>query len=266
VPETSHRRYLMCRPTYFDVRYSINAWMDPAKPVDRELAIVQWERLCRLYRALGHEVLEVPPVDGLPDMVFAANGATVIGGRALVARFRFPERAGESIAYQRWFAEHGWPVRMAEAINEGEGDFLLGGGYVLAGNGFRSDLEACEEAEQYLRRPVVPLTLVDPRFYHLDTALAVLDDRQIAYFPDAFDEASRSRLAELFPDAVLAGPADAASFGLNAVSDGYHVVMSQTATGLMRSLRQRGYQPIGVDVSELRKSGGGAKCCTLELH
>jgi N-dimethylarginine dimethylaminohydrolase len=55
-------------------------------------------------------------------------------------------------------------------------------------------------------------------------------------------------------------------FGVNAVSDGRHVVLAQQATGLADQLSQRGFVPIGVDLSELLKAGGGAKCCALELH
>src|SRR6202040_241174 len=102
----------------------------------------------------------------------------------------------------------------------------------------------------------------DPRYYHLDTALAVLDDTTIAYLPDAFAPASRDLLRQLFPDGVLASAADGAVLGINAVSDGYNVVLSGQAGGLIAQLRERGYNPIGVDMSELRKAGGSVKCCT----
>jgi N-dimethylarginine dimethylaminohydrolase len=109
------------------------------------------------------------------------------------------------------------------------------------------------------------LRLVDPCFYHLDTALFALDDT-IAYFPEAFSPGSRAVLERMFPDAIAAGPADAAVLGLNAVCDGRHVVLDAAATGLISELRRRGYEPVPVDLSELRKAGGGAKCCTLELR
>ena len=54
--------------------------------------------------------------------------------------------------------------------------------------------------------------------------------------------------------------------GLNAVSDGRHVVLPVQATELAAKLVAHGFEPIGVDLSELRKSGGGPKCCTLELR
>lgn len=113
--------------------------------------------------------------------------------------------------------------------------------------------------------PVHTLTLVDPRFYHLDTALAVLDDTTVAYYPPAFTAASRDRLCALFPDAIEVGSADAYALGLNAVSDGRHVVHPVAATGFADQLRAAGFVPIGVDLSELLKGGGSVKCCTLEL-
>ena len=260
------RRFLMCRPTHFDVSYSINPWMQPSKPTDGDLAVVQWENLRRLYLGLGHRVEQIDPVPGLPDMVFAANGATVVAGRVLSARFRHAERAEEGPAYLAWFRERGFVTRQARFVNEGEGDYLVTGERILAGTGFRTEPRSHAEAEEFLGRPVVSLTLVDPRFYHLDTALAVLDDDEIMYYPAAFSPQSREVLRRFYPDAVLACDADAEAFGLNAVSDGRHVVLAQQATGLIGQLRARGFVPVGVDLSELMKSGGGAKCCTLELR
>ncbi|MBC8090781.1 MAG: amidinotransferase, partial [Pseudonocardia sp.] len=80
----------MCRPVHFAVVYAINPWMRPDLPVDRERAVRQWELLRQTYLDLGHRVDLLDPVPGLPDMVFAANGATVVDGRVLGARFRHP--------------------------------------------------------------------------------------------------------------------------------------------------------------------------------
>src|ERR1700688_1688297 len=134
------RSYLMCPPTYFDVTYAINPWMRLYAPVDPALAMRQWETLRRAHASLGHSVSVIDPVRGLPDMVFAANGATVIDGTVLGVRFRYPERAAEAGAYLSWFTEHGWPTAgEAVHVNEGEGDILVAGDTILAGYGFRSD-------------------------------------------------------------------------------------------------------------------------------
>jgi N-dimethylarginine dimethylaminohydrolase len=94
----------------------------------------------------------------------------------------------------------------------------------------------------------------------------VLDATTLAWLPEAFTPASRAVLQERFPDAVVADPADAAVLGLNAVSDGRHVVLPVRATRLAAAVAERGFVPVPVDLSELLKGGGGPKCCTLEVR
>jgi N-dimethylarginine dimethylaminohydrolase len=261
------RHYLMCPPRYFAVSYAINPWMDPSRPSDAAAAVQQWSSLRDLLQDLGHTVDVADPVAGLPDMVFTANAATVIDDRVLVAAFRHRERAPEADAYEAWFRVRGFPdVRRAAVVNEGQGDHLAVGDLLLSGSGFRTLADSHQETGTYLGRTVVPLTLVDPRFYHLDTALAVLDDQQIMYFPPAFCPRSRATLEALFPDAVIAGEADAVVLGLNAVSDGHHVVLPAAATALAAQLTAHGFEPVGVHLEELLNAGGGPKCCTLEIH
>jgi len=260
------RRYVMTPPEFFAVEYAINPWMDVATPVDRHIAARQWESLYETYLRLGHLVELVRPEAGLPDMVYAANGGFVAGDTAVLARFKFAERAPESVAYAAWMQERGYRAAPTLHVNEGQGDLLLVGEMVLAGYGFRTDIRAHAEIAQLLRMPVISLELVDPRFYHLDTALAVLDDTTIAYYPPAFSEAAQGQLRALFPDAILVGSADAYVLGLNAVSDGLHVVYPSGAMGFADQLRDAGFEPVGVDLSELLKGGGSIKCCTLEVH
>lgn len=265
VPTT--RRYLMCPPRHFAVQYSINPWMNPDAVVDRDRALAQWNELKRTYQRLGHRVEVIEPEQGLPDMVFAANSGTVIDGVVLGARFRAEQRAPEAEHYRRWFTEHGYRrVVMPAEINEAEGDFVWTSSVLLAGTGFRTEPAAHIEASEALGVPVVGLRLVDPSYYHLDTALFVLDDDRVCYYPDAFSAGSRAVLRRMFPNAVLADAEDAGCFGLNAISDGYNVVLPAEATGLGGRLAEAGYQPGYVDISELRKAGGGPKCCTMELR
>jgi N-dimethylarginine dimethylaminohydrolase len=265
------RHYLMCPPVHFAVDYAINPWMDPSRPVDVPEAMRQWSALRETYLGLGHRVEQIDPEPGLPDMVFAANSGTVIGGVVLGARFRSPHRAAEAEHYRRWFHAVGYrTVVMPERVNEAEGDLAWTGRELLAGHGFRTDRAAHDEAGRVLGVPTVSLRLVDPRFYHLDTALTVLHGDPaaplVAYLPEAFAPGSRRTLRRLFPDAVIADQADALCLGLNAVSDGRHVVLAREATGLAGRVAALGFEPVPVEVGELRKSGGGPKCVTMELR
>ena len=271
------RRYLMCRPEFFTVSYKINPWMEPSVPTDTALAVRQWQVLYDTYIALGHEVELIDPIEGLPDMVYTANGGFLIDNVAYGAKFRFQERVPEGPAFMEWFAANGFDVREPVEVNEGEGDFLLVGDTILAGTGFRSTGDSHREAAEVFGREVVSLNPVNPNFYHLDTAISVLDPVEgverggperanIAYLPEAFDDASRSELERRYPDAILVSSEDGAVFGLNSASDGRNVIISPRAKGFERQLRERGYTPVLVDLSELLLGGGGIKCCTLELR
>ncbi len=261
------RTYLMCPPEHFAVEYVINPWMSSGEPVNRDLARRQWQALHDTYLDLGHRVDLIDPLPGLPDMVFAANGGTVIGGRVLGARFRHPERAAEGPAYLDWFRRRGYPVVHEPAcVNEGEGDIIFAGTAILAGHGFRTDPSVRAELAAVFGLPVIPVRLVDPRYYHLDTALCVLGGGVAAYYPAAFDDAARTALASHFTELIEAKQTDAEVLGLNAVSDGRHVVLPAEAGHLATQIAATGFEPVPVDLSEFRKAGGGPKCCTLELR
>ena len=260
------RHYVMTPPRFFAVDYAINPWMDTTTPVDTAIAVGQWEILRNTYQRLGHIVDVVEPVPGLPDMVYAANGGLILDGTAIVARFKYVQRQQESIVYARWMKSHGYTTVQTQHVNEGQGDLLPVGEMILGGTGFRTDLRAHAEIAEIVGRPVISLQLVDPRFYHLDTALSVLDDTTIAYYPPAFTESSRAQLKKLFPNAIEVESADAYVFGLNAVSDGRHVVYPAASVGFAEQLSRAGFEPIGVDMSELLKGGGSMKCCTLEVY
>jgi N-dimethylarginine dimethylaminohydrolase len=264
--KASVRHYVMTPPEFFAVDYAINPWMDTANPVDTSAALAQWKRVHDVYLQLGHTVDLVDPVPGLPDMVYAANGGLIIDGTALVARFKYPQRQQESAAHGEWLQAHGFDPVYAQHVNEGQGDLLPVGDVILAGYGFRTALRAHSEVAGIFNRRVISLELVDPRFYHLDTALAVLDDTTIAYYPPAFTYVSRAHLETLFPDAIVVDSADAYAFGLNAVSDGRHVVLPAAAVGFAEQLSDAGFEPIGVEMPELLKGGGSVKCCTLEMY
>lgn len=261
---------LMCKPAFFEVAYEINAWMHIDVPVDKKLAVRQWEAVYKTYKKLGYQVKLIPPAPGLPDMVFAANGALVIDGKVFSTNFgeHAVERQEETPLYEEWFRTNGYAeIYRPQAPSEGEGDILYNGQVIFAGYGQnRSSQQSHGELAAFFDKETISMKLVDPRFYHLDTAMCPLDTKTVMYYPGAFDEEGRRELDRRFVTKIHASEEDAAGFGLNAVSDGENVVMSGAATKLMEQLREHGYNPIGQDMTEFRKSGGAVKCCTLELR
>jgi N-dimethylarginine dimethylaminohydrolase len=262
------KRILMCPADYFGIEYEINVWMHEDNQVNRTIAKRQWQQLYDIYKKqLKWQVELIEPVEHLPDMVFATDCCLMIDGKILLSKFRYPERQPESTQYEEWFRAHGYSqIHQTELFFEGGGDNLLCGGKILAGYGFRSDPEAAKEIADYFGLEVVPLHIVDPAFYHLDTSVAVLSDDTVAFYPPALDEASQKRLRAAVPNVIEATLEEARGFGLNAVSDGHTVVTSDASPSLLQKYRDAGLQVIGTPILEFRKSGGGVKCLTLKLR
>src|SRR3989344_9684080 len=95
--------YLMTDPAHFEVCYQINPWMDPsvgrADESACERAFAASAELRAAIGAMGGQVDMIPAEAGLPDLVFPANAATVLDGRALMARFAHPARRGEEAPF-----------------------------------------------------------------------------------------------------------------------------------------------------------------------
>jgi N-dimethylarginine dimethylaminohydrolase len=258
----------MCPADFFGIEYEINAWMHEDNQVDHTVAQEQWQKVYDIYtKQLGWNVQLADPVKHLPDMVFATDCCLMINGKILLSNFRFPERQPESEHFKEWFLAHGYDqIHQAKHKFEGGGDNLVCGDKILAGHGFRSDAEAAAEIHDYFGLEVVPLKIVDPFFYHLDTSVAVLNSDTVAFYPGAIDEASQQRLRDAIPNIIETTLEEAQGFGLNAVSDGKTVITSSESESLLQKYRDAGFAVIGAPILEFRKSGGGVKCMTLELR
>jgi lysine-ketoglutarate reductase/saccharopine dehydrogenase-like protein (TIGR00300 family) len=264
-------RFLMCAPEHYDVDYVINPWMEGnVHRSSKDLAITQWTRLRDLLAARARVEL-IEPQPGLPDLVFTANAAVVVDDAVVMARFFHPERQGEEPWFQRWFESQGYRVSLLppDLPFEGAGDALLdrAGGWLWAGYGFRSELDAHPHLAKALGVEVLSLRLMDERFYHLDTCFCPLSDGGLLYYPPAFDFYS-NRLIESRVSAenrLAVGEADALAFACNAVNVGSTVILNQASPELRQRLEERGYTVLATPLTEFLKAGGAAKCLTLRL-
>lgn len=260
-------RILMCPPDHFGIEYEINPWMSRARPADRNLAKTQWQDLKALIEAAGAKVELVPPIAGLPDLVFTANAAMIYGSRAILAHFKNHERQGEEPFYERALKDLGFVVERPpnNAYFEGAGDALFCGDTLFAGYQTRSDARGHQQIAEQLGVRVIPLEMIDWYYYHLDTCFCPLDDGEAIYFPGAFDEYGQRALREAIPTLIEVKPEEARSFACNAVVIGKKVITNTGCADLHEQLRARGYDPIETPLSEFVKAGGSAKCLTLRL-
>lgn len=274
-------RFLMCRPQHFAVTYSINPWMDPAAWREsgealHATAARQWQGLFRALGANGANIETVEPRDGLPDLVFTANSAVVLDGKALLARFRHPQRRDEEPVFAAAFRA----LRARRLIDEiatlPPGVALEGAGDCLwdphrrmfwMGNGFRTDAAAREIVAAEFGVPCVALALADPSYYHLDTAFSPLPCGTVMYHPGAFTPDALVEIhARVAPEQrIELSPADAARFAANAVSFGRTILLSACSEALRAQLNDRDYKVVKTPLAAFLRSGGSACCLTLRL-
>jgi N-dimethylarginine dimethylaminohydrolase len=281
-PRAPEARILMSRPDFFEVSYVINPWMNPedwAADADSLTATAreEWEQLYKAFRKLDIGLELAPPVKGLPDMVFTANAGIVLDRKALLARFKCPERQGEEAVFEAFFNMLKARGELEEVQMMPEGVFQEGAGdciwdrkrrFFWAGYGQRSVRAAAEEIARFFGKEVVPLELATPEFYHLDVCMCPLSGGEIIFYPGAFTPESLAVLRERVGDAdmlIEAPKDDAEQLAVNAVNVGRDIVMAACGPELKSKLEARGYRVTVVPLTAFRRSGGAAFCLTLRL-
>ena len=264
---TAAPHILMCPPDFYGIEYEINPWMHRERQVDRPVAREQWQQLHDRLTELGAKVSLLAPVSGLPDLVFTANAAMVYRQTAIVSRFRHAQRQGEEELDAVWLAANGFKVQRLpdDHYFEGAGDALFCGDTLFAGYRQRSDAGTLQEVGSLVSCRVIPLELVDPYYYHLDTCFCPLAPGEAIYFPGAFDDYGRKVLSELVPNLLEVAAEEAQSFACNAVVVGRTVVTNTGCPQLHAALAERGYAALATPLGEFVKAGGSAKCLTLRL-
>ena len=273
MPTDAH--ILMCPPDFYGIHYEINPWMDMSRQSDHAVAVSQWRALHDHIIACGAKVSLLTPIEGLPDLVFTANAAMIYQRRtdnpvrplALVSRFRHRQRQGEQPYNRRWLAEHGFEIiETPENFSfEGAGDALFCGDTLYAGYRMRSDASGHQQIGGLLGCRVIPVELIDARYYHLDTCFCPLSENEAIWYPPAFDDYGQLAIRNHVPNLIEAEREEAERFACNAVVIGKHVITNTGCDRLHAALAERGYTPIATPLDEFVKAGGSAKCLTLRL-
>lgn len=264
---------LLCPPNHYEVVDVKNPHMEGQRGrVDGARARAQWEGFRDALAASGLHVDVVDPLPGAEDMVFTAN-PTLTGllpdGRFAVmpSAMRHPSRRPEVAATVAHLAAAGAAVRPpapAGVAFEGGGDAVWHPGRRLlwVGHGPRSDDGALGAASRAFGVPAIALELVDPRFYHLDTCFAAVDERTAVLHPPAFRPEGLAALRGAFERVVEVDEEEAVgAVACNLVATpGGPVLVEERAPRLGRDLEALGYEVVALDTGEFLRSGGSLYC------
>jgi arginine dihydrolase len=266
-------KVLLCPPDYFDVVDQKNPYMSRESAVDRVKARSQWEALCSVLQQCGCEIETIDPVEDFEDMVFAANqvfvGQTDGCGKFVVpSRMVYASRHREVPFYTDWFRARDYRVIELDYgpdYLEGHGDLLWhpDGSRIYGGYGFRSTRGGIEKIGAVMSAmgiPVVPLQLIDPYCYHLDTCLCPLNNEAALIFPGAYSSEALASLHKDWRRVHLLTTDEAHRFmGNGIVINGAYITPYMTPQ-LKAILYHEGLTPVVVDTSEFEKAGGSCFC------
>lgn len=278
------QKILMVRPTFFHVDNPINPHMRKADgslhSLDKVKAMSEWETLRETYRKLGFSVFEAEAQQGLPDMVFCANQSLPFVSRlgermAIMSNMANDVRNREVPTIQATLERLGYktlslPARGPATLLEGMGDALWLPGYrvLLGGYGHRTTKEIYAEVARHVDATVITFELVNPRFYHLDTCLSILNSEAALACRDAFTADGWQLINRVFPKIIEVPLAEADSpvFACNAhCPDGKHVILQSGAKATVAALRKHGFEPVELSTEEFIKSGGSVFCMKLQF-
>lgn len=256
----------MSPPDHFAIEYSINPWMNLANSVNPDLAKRQWEALRDSYLHLGLTIHTIPPIKGIPDLVFTTDHGVWIQDTFYLSRFRYPERQKEQAVATRWYNSQ--PIKThaipTQCYLEG-GDVFFHHKRIFLGYGFRTSPNTADYLEHTTRYPVTALELVDEAFYHLDTCLLPINPDVAFYYPGAFTQVGIKSLKSVFNILIPLSSHEAERFACNSVVLGQTVLCQPNPT-FEQQLLHLDLTPHTLEMTEFNKSGGGIHCLSQILR
>ena len=274
----SETAVLLVRPTYYDIVYEINPHMKGnIGSVDLQKAERQWCTIRDTYQKLGYTIHVLDGIQGLPDMVFCANQSFPFlnsEGKhsVLLSHMASDYRKDEVKHIEEWYLEQGYKsYHQSEPYVpfEGMGDAIWHPGKRLAyiGYGFRTRKDALQRISAGIDFEVVGLELIQPHFYHLDTALSVINEETAIYVKEAFSDDGVAILEAMFTDLIRV-PLEEAKYGFvtnGHCPDGKNFIVHKGNSQTKEALEKRGLTIWELDTSEFMKAGGSVFCMKMML-
>ena len=258
---------LLCPPTYYQIEYEINPWMDVKRRVNKPRAEEQYENLKEIYRKIGLKVEEIKPEAGFPDMVYAANHGFVIDDIFIKANFRYKQRRKEADFAEKYFRKKKFKVKKipANISFEGQGDMFYRDGKFFCGYGKRTDREAIPFLEKIIGDEVISIAVNDPYYYHLDTCFAPLGNKKVVINPRSFSKEDVKKIKKNFKKVIETDIEDNRLMCCNLVAaDGAGVIGKGISKNLKKEINSAGFEVKEAAMDEFLKGGGSVKCLTLE--
>ncbi|MDN4524620.1 dimethylarginine dimethylaminohydrolase family protein [Fictibacillus fluitans] len=260
-------RVIVCEPQYMSISEVINETQRhyARENINRSLASTQHKEFVHALRNQGVEVVELKPDQQYPEQVFTRDIGFTIDSTVFLCNMGSTIRKGEEEILKKWLISQKVNMQPLPGTKIEGGDVVADRENVFVGVSGRTSNISIKALQQHLPEKNVMAIPFDKKYLHLDCVFNILSPKEALIYPPAFQEKELDILSKMY-DLIEVSQEEQFTLGTNVLSIGNKKVFSLPFNKKVnRKLRERGYEVIEVDLSEIIKSGGSFRCCTLPL-
>lgn len=261
------RKVILCEPQFMEIKEAINNVQKEylEENIDRSLALSQHQAFEQTLTDAGVEVIKLQPSKDHPEQVFTRDIGFTLGNRLFVSEMASPIRKGEEQVLANWMDEHTFSyTSLSPHIIEG-GDVIIDGKRVFVGISHRTCMDAIHTLQKELPHYEVIAIPFNPKYLHLDCVFNILSSKDALIYPNALDAETIDRLSNMY-HLIEVSEEEQFTMGTNVLSIGQNRVLSLPINQEVNNqMKKHGYEVLEVDFSEIIKSGGSFRCCSMPI-
>lgn len=260
-------RVILCEPQHMHIKELMNETQKYFKNEKFHIkkALEQHKELIKALEKQGVEVILLPVKEQFPEQVFTRDIGFTLGQTIFVADMAHGARIGEENVLKEWLENEGISYyNLIEDQIEG-GDVIINGHQIFVGLSNRTNQQAINHLQKILHEYEIITIPFKEKYLHLDCVFNIISGNEAIYYPNAFDRKEQKILEKHF-DLIEVNDEEQFTLATNVLSIGDHKILSLPVNReVNQQLRIRGFKVIEVDITEIIKSGGSFRCCTLPL-
>ncbi|MEB1809334.1 MAG: dimethylarginine dimethylaminohydrolase family protein [Bacillaceae bacterium] len=261
------KKVILCEPQNMKIREVINDTQKHFKDegIHIERSLQQHKQFVQTLLSHGIDVVLLSPFEKFPEQVFTRDIGFTLGQTIFVAEMAHDVRKGEEDVLKEWLKNE--KISYFNLIGdeiEG-GDVIIDQSTIYVGLSNRTNQYAIDHLQSILPQFEVVTVPFTEKYLHLDCVFNVISPKEALYFPGAFEQKEIDILSQRY-DLIEVSEEEQFTLGTNVLSIGNKQIISLPVNkNVNQQLRERGFEVIEVDITEIIKSGGSFRCCTLPL-
>ncbi|MDQ0273838.1 dimethylarginine dimethylaminohydrolase family protein [Cytobacillus purgationiresistens] len=258
---------ILCEPTFMNIDSKINETQRrySDKGFNVQIAIEQHRHFVKTLEEHGIEIILLPPQEEFPEQVFTRDIGFTLADTVFVAEMSAEVRRGEDEILKQWLLKREIPFKNVHKHRIEGGDVIIDGKTIYIGQSDRTEISAIEYIQDLLPNfEVIPVPFTDT-YLHLDCVFNIISPTDALLFPGEIESETVKYLSSRY-NIIEVTKEEQFTLGTNVLSIGNKKVLSQPINqNINKKLREHGYKVIEVDITEIIKSGGAFRCCTMPI-